>query len=143
MIGLISIANADAASVSSWDHQRVELHAERKGVARQRRRHLAVEHHHVRPLVLEPGPRRPGGPCFRQICPSCADLPEMLHPQHVDENWVPSFVDYFHFAFATATASAHRRVAVKPWMKLMMMAEEAISLVVAILVVARAVNILK
>jgi hypothetical protein len=32
---------------------------------------------------------------------------------------------------------------VKPWMKLMMMAEEAISLVVAILVVARAVNILK
>ena len=33
--------------------------------------------------------------------------------------------------------------AIRPWMKLMMMAEEAISLVVALLVVARAVNILK
>jgi hypothetical protein len=33
--------------------------------------------------------------------------------------------------------------AIKPWAKLMMMAEETISLVVGILVVARAVNILK
>jgi hypothetical protein len=32
--------------------------------------------------------------------------------------------------------------AIKPWAKLMMMAEETISLVVGILVVARAVNIL-
>ena len=71
-------------------------------------------------------------------------FPEMLHPQHVGENWTPTFVDYFHFAFATATAFSPTDVsAVKPWMKLMMMAEEAISLVVAILVVARAVNILK
>ena len=33
--------------------------------------------------------------------------------------------------------------AIKPWAKLMMMAEAAISLVVAILVVSRAVNILR
>jgi hypothetical protein len=33
--------------------------------------------------------------------------------------------------------------AIKPWAKLMMMAEEAISLLVAILVVSRAVNILR
>ena len=33
--------------------------------------------------------------------------------------------------------------AIRPWMKLMMMCEEAISLIVALLVVARAVNILK
>jgi uncharacterized membrane protein len=71
-------------------------------------------------------------------------FPEMLHPQHVDPDWYPKFVDYFHFAFATATAFSPTDVsALKPWMKLMMMAEEAISLVVAILVVARAVNILK
>ena len=71
-------------------------------------------------------------------------FPEMLHTQHVEEGWYPTFVDYFHFAFATATAFSPTDVsAVKPWMKLMMMAEEAISLVVAILVVARAVNILK
>jgi hypothetical protein len=56
----------------------------------------------------------------------------------------PKFVDYFHFAFATATAFSPTDVsAIRPWMKLMMMAEEAISLIVALLVVARAVNILK
>ena len=71
-------------------------------------------------------------------------FPEMVHTQHVGDQWVPTFVDYFHFAFATATAFSPTDVsAVKPWTKLMMMAEEAISLVVAILVVARAVNILK
>ena len=30
-------------------------------------------------------------------------FPEMLHPQHVEEGWSPTFVDYFHFSFATAT----------------------------------------
>ena len=68
----------------------------------------------------------------------------MVHREHVGPGWSPRFVDYFHFAFATATAFSPTDVsAVKPWMKLMMMAEEAISLVVALLVVARAVNILK
>jgi hypothetical protein len=88
-----------------------------------------------------------GGPAARaagtDIRPALI-FPEMLHTQHVEEGWYPTFVDYFHFAFATATAFSPTDVsAVKPWMKLMMMAEEAISLVVAVLVVARAVNILK
>jgi uncharacterized membrane protein len=88
-----------------------------------------------------------GGPAARaagkDIRPALI-FPEMLHTQHVEEGWYPTFVDYFHFAFATATAFSPTDVsAVKPWMKLMMMAEEAVSLVVAILVVARAVNILK
>jgi len=69
-------------------------------------------------------------------------FPEMLHPQHVGEGWYPTFVDYFHFSFATAAAFSPTDVsAVKTWAKLMMMAESAISLVVGILVVARAVNI--
>jgi hypothetical protein len=68
----------------------------------------------------------------------------MLHPQHVGKDWSPTFVDSFHFSFATATAFSPTDVsAVKPWAKLMLMAESAISLVVGILVVARAVNILK
>ena len=68
----------------------------------------------------------------------------MLHSQHVEEGWYPTFVDYFHFAFATAAAFSPTDVsAIKTWAKLMMMAESAISLVVGILVVARAVNILK
>ena len=71
-------------------------------------------------------------------------FPEMVHSQHVGADWRPSFVDYFHFAFATATAFSPTDVsAIRPWMKLMMMSEEAISLIVALLVVARAVNILK
>ena len=88
-----------------------------------------------------------GGPAARAAGTGTAPaliFPEMLHPQHVGPDWSPTFVDYFHFAFATATAFSPTDVsAVKPWMKLMMMAEEAVSLVVAILVVARAVNILK
>jgi len=71
-------------------------------------------------------------------------FPEMLHKDLVEEGWSPVFVDYFHFAFATAAAFSPTDVsAVKTWAKLMMMAESAISLVVGILVVARAVNILK
>ena len=88
-----------------------------------------------------------GGPAARAAGSGSSPaliVPEMVHPQHVGRDWSPTFVDYFHFAFATATAFSPTDVsAVKPWMKLMMMAEEAVSLVVAILVVARAVNILK
>ena len=47
-------------------------------------------------------------------------------------------------AFTTATAFSPTDVsAIRPWAKLMMMVEEAISLLVAILVVSRAVNILR
>ena len=57
---------------------------------------------------------------------------------------VPSFVDYLHLSFSTSMAFSPTDVsAIKPWAKLMMMAEETVSLVVGILVVARAVNILK
>ena len=88
-----------------------------------------------------------GGPAARASGDGRAPaliFPEMKNEQHVAPDWSPEFVDYFHFAFATATAFSPTDVsAIKPWMKLMMMSEEAISLVVALLVVARAVNILK
>jgi hypothetical protein len=88
-----------------------------------------------------------GGPAARArgsaVRPALV-FPEMINAQHVAEGWYPRFVDYLHFSFATGTAFSPTDVsAIKPWAKLMMMAEEAISLVVAILVVARAVNILK
>jgi hypothetical protein len=71
-------------------------------------------------------------------------FPEMTNAQYVGHDWYPKFVDYFHLSFTTATAFSPTDVsAIRPWAKLMMMAEEAISLVVAILVVSRAVNILK
>jgi hypothetical protein len=71
-------------------------------------------------------------------------FPEMINPQFVAAGWYPKFVDYLHLSFTTATAFSPTDVsAVKPWAKLMMMLEETISLLIAILVVARAVNIMK
>jgi hypothetical protein len=68
----------------------------------------------------------------------------MTHAQYVGAGWYPKFVDYLHLSFTTATAFSPTDVsAIRSWAKLMMMAEEAISLVVALLVVSRAVNILK
>lgn len=88
-----------------------------------------------------------GGPAARALGtghPPALVFPEMKNEEHVGPGWTPRFVDYFHFAFATATAFSPTDVsAIRPWMKLLLMAEEAVSLVVALLVVARAVNILK
>lgn len=71
-------------------------------------------------------------------------FPEMAHPQYVGADWYPKFMDYLHLSFTAATAFSPTDVsAIRPWAKLMMMSEEAISLVVAVLVVSRAVNILR
>src|SRR6202020_495370 len=70
-------------------------------------------------------------------------FPEMINAQYVGPDWYPKFMDYLHLSFTTATAFSPTDVsAIRPWAKLMMMAEETISLVVALLVVSRAVNIL-
>lgn len=70
-------------------------------------------------------------------------FPEMTNSQYVDVDWYPKYVDYLHLSFTTATAFSPTDVsAVRPWGKLLMMAEETVSLVVGLLVIARAVNIL-
>jgi len=70
-------------------------------------------------------------------------FPEMLNPEFIGEGWYPKFIDYLHLSFATATAFSPTDVsAVKPWAKVVMMCEDAVSLAVSILVIARAVNIL-
>jgi hypothetical protein len=71
-------------------------------------------------------------------------FPEMTNSQYVASDWYPKFLDYLYLSFTTAAAFSPTDVsAIKPWAKLMMMVEEAISLLVAILVVSRAVNILR
>jgi hypothetical protein len=87
-----------------------------------------------------------GGPAARAAGSVAAPaflFVEMSNPQYVKEGWYPKFVDYLHLSFSTASAFSPTDVsAIRPWAKFMMMAEEAVSLVVAVLVVARAVNIL-
>src|SRR6188472_1129612 len=58
-------------------------------------------------------------------------FPEMDNVQYVGPGWSPKFLDYFHLSFTTAMAFSPTDVsAIKPWAKLMMMAEEAVSLIV-------------
>ena len=61
----------------------------------------------------------------------------------VPSTWYPQFIDYLALSFNTATAFGPTDVAaIRPWAKTMMIAESTISLALATLVVARAVNIL-
>jgi hypothetical protein len=70
-------------------------------------------------------------------------FPEMQHTDYVPATWVPRFVDYLSLAFWTATAISPTDIsAIKPWSKLLMMLEAAGSIVLAALVIARAINVL-
>ena len=88
-----------------------------------------------------------GGPVARargSALPPALIFPEMSNPDYVGTDWYPKFVDYFHFSFSTATSFSPPDVsAIRPWMKLWMIAEEATSLILAVLVISRAVNIFK
>lgn len=55
--------------------------------------------------------------------------------------WYPHFIDYLFLAFNTSTALSPTDTAVlSRWAKLMMMAQSAISLVIIVLLAARAIN---
>jgi hypothetical protein len=70
-------------------------------------------------------------------------FPEMQNSEYVPANWVPRFVDYISLAFWTATAISPTDIsAIKPWAKLLMMLEAGCSIVLAALVIARAINVL-
>jgi hypothetical protein len=70
-------------------------------------------------------------------------FPEMQNSEYVPANWVPRFVDYLSLAFWTATAISPTDIsAIKPWAKLLMMLEAGCSIILAALVIARAINVL-
>lgn len=70
-------------------------------------------------------------------------FPEMQHKEHVPEGWTPKFVDYLAYSFATAMAFSPTDVsAIRPWAKLMVICESLISLGLAALVIARAINVI-
>ena len=70
-------------------------------------------------------------------------FPEMLHTDYVPTAWVPRFVDYLSLGFWTAAAFSPTDIsAIRPWAKLLMMVEAAVSVGIGALVIARAINIL-
>ena len=88
-----------------------------------------------------------GGAAARAAKPVTANpafvFPEMTLPEMADADWFPQFADYLALSFNTAMAFGPTDVsAIKRWAKLMVIAESLISLTLATLVVARAVNIL-
>ena len=86
-----------------------------------------------------------GGPAERaagsQIALSFA-FPENAMPEFAEGTWTPRYPDYLYLSFTNATAfSPTDTLPVKTWAKMAMMIEAVVSLVTAILVIARAVNI--
>jgi hypothetical protein len=70
-------------------------------------------------------------------------FPEMQNKDYAPPAWVPQFVDYLSLAFWTATAISPTDIsAIRPWAKLLMMLEASCSIVLAALVIARAINVL-
>jgi hypothetical protein len=70
-------------------------------------------------------------------------FPEMTNPEFVEEGWYATLVDYLQLSFGVATAFSPTDVsAIKRWSKMLMTFESAVSLLLAVLVVARAINIL-
>jgi hypothetical protein len=70
-------------------------------------------------------------------------FPEMQHKDYVPAAWVPRFVDYLALGFWTATAISPTDIsAIRPWAKLLMMLESSGSIILAALVISRAINVL-
>jgi hypothetical protein len=87
-----------------------------------------------------------GGPAERAagtpVRPSFA-FPEDTMPELAAEGWMPTYPDYLYLSFTNSTAfSPTDTLPVRLWAKMTMMVESAVALVTAILVVARAINVL-
>jgi uncharacterized membrane protein len=68
---------------------------------------------------------------------------QMSEPELTPPGWGPRFVDYLYFSFTNATAFSPTDVLpLARWAKLTMLVQSVLSLVLGVLVIARAVNIL-
>jgi uncharacterized membrane protein len=86
-----------------------------------------------------------GGPASRAL--GAVDTPDLLFPQMTDpalaQHWEPRFVDYLFVSYTNAVAfSPTDTMPLSRWVKLLFMVQSAISLVLVLLIAARAVNIL-
>jgi hypothetical protein len=86
-----------------------------------------------------PVARRTAGPAGRDFL-----FPQQAAPEVAPSDWQPRFIDYLYVSFTNATAfSPTDAMPLSRWAKMLMLTESAVSLVLAIMVAARAVNILK
>ncbi len=86
-----------------------------------------------------PRARLDGGPAERDFM-----FPQQLQPEPEWATWRPLFLDYVYLSFTNATAfSPTDAMPFSRWAKMLMLIESAASLLLAIMVVARAVNILR
>ena len=87
-----------------------------------------------------------GGPAARAMGTPLAAafaFPENATPELAPPNWWPQYPDYLYLAFTNSTAlSPTDTMPVTRWAKMLMLVQSSISLVIAIMIVARAVNIL-
>ncbi len=87
-----------------------------------------------------------GGPVSRLL--GRVEFPDLLftqmsEPELTPPGWGPRFVDYLYLSFTNATAFSPTDVLpLARWAKLTMLVQSAVSLVLGVLVIARAVNIL-
>ncbi len=71
-------------------------------------------------------------------------FPQMQEPGMAPPHWEPGFLDYLYLAFTNGTAFSPTDVMpMSRWAKMLMLAQSVVSLVTVVLVIARAVNILK
>ena len=87
-----------------------------------------------------------GGPAVRTS--GRVEVPDFLfaqmqNPEMAPRDWEPAFADYLYLAFTNAAAFSPTDVLpLSRWAKLLMMGQSAVALIIAALVVARAVNVL-
>ena len=88
-----------------------------------------------------------GGPLHRRI--ETRGEPDFLFPQQTLDDpgaraWQPNFIDYLYVSYTNATAfSPTDTMPLSQWAKVLMIIQSAASLLLAIMVAARAVNILQ
>jgi hypothetical protein len=87
-----------------------------------------------------------GGPAERAArsgVPPSFVFPENATPELVREGWMPTYPDYLYLGFTNATAfSPTDTLPIAIWAKMTMMVESAVSLLLGLFVIARAVNII-
>ena len=87
-----------------------------------------------------------GGPAARAagtpLAPAFA-FPENATPELAPPDWWPQYLDYLYLAFTNSTAlSPTDTMPLTRWAKMLMLLQSSVSLVIAVMIVARAVNIL-